>query len=237
MKKIFIDPGHGGVDPGATALSLEEKDINLQIALLLKDRLNEKYTGHLIKLSRKTDKTLSLPQRTKMANDWGARVLLSIHVNAGWGTGFESYTFAGNYRNKQATNRLRKVIHQEIIKETGMKDRGLKEANFHMLRESAMAAVLTENGFIDHPNDAKQLGMAHFLNEIAIGHARGLAYALGLKEKGNRQNKDSLFHRIKRGDTLWGLARKHQTTVYELEKLNSGIDPYKLQIGSKIKIK
>src|SRR5699024_182816 len=107
MVKIFIDPGHGGSDPGAAANGLQEKDICLQIARKLQGILKQRYTSHQIKLSRTTDKTLTLKERTEMANRWDADYLVSIHVNAGGGTGFESYIFNGIYANKAETNRLR----------------------------------------------------------------------------------------------------------------------------------
>lgn len=237
MRKIFIDVGHGGADPGASAYGIKEKDRCLKISLLLRDLLNEQYTGHSIKLSRSTDKTLSLPERTKIANQWGADLLVSIHVNAGGGTGFESYTYRGNYRNREVTNSLRQIIHQNIVKATGLKNRGLKEANYHMLRESTMSAILTENGFIDHPSDVKKLKTAAFLTKIARGHAKGIADALQLKRKSSFKKDGSIFHTIKRGDTLWSLARNYGTTVQKLKWKNDRIDPYKLQIGSKLKIK
>lgn len=70
MVKIFIDPGHGGADPGAVANGLKEKDICLMIGILLRDFLNKEYVGHRIKLSRETDISLTLKERTDLANSW-----------------------------------------------------------------------------------------------------------------------------------------------------------------------
>src|SRR5690625_2267880 len=148
MVKIFIDAGHGGSDPGAVGSGLKEKDITLSVALALREILTRRYRGHTLKLSRYTDQTLSLKQRTDLANRWEADYLISIHINAGGGTGFESFIYNGEYPNKRRTNQSRTFIHDEIIRETGFKDRGKKEANFHMLRESSMGAMLTESGFI-----------------------------------------------------------------------------------------
>lgn len=231
MKKIFIDPGHGGKDPGTTGNGLKEKDLCLAIALQLRDVLNQEYAGHTLSLSRTKDETVSLQKRTDMANQWGADYLVSIHINSGGGTGFESYIYNGNYTGKQQTDSLRGQMHKKIVKETGYKDRGKKEANFHVLRESAMDAVLTENGFIDHKGDAANLKKDAFINKIARGHAAGLAQALGLKGKG------ASHHTVQKGDTLWALARKYTTTVAQLIKLNPGLKPESLQIGEKIRVK
>lgn len=194
MVKIFIDAGHGGTDPGAVANGLREKDLTLTLALKTRNMLNDEYDGHSVMLSRMTDKTLSLPERTNMANNWGANYLVSIHINAGGGTGFESYTYNGNYSGKAETNRLRSIVHDEIVKETGFRNRGKKEANFHMVRESKMSACLTENGFIDHSADAGKLKSDAFLTKIARGHAAGIAKALGLRRK-----SQSTFYRVVAG--------------------------------------
>ncbi|MFC0299709.1 N-acetylmuramoyl-L-alanine amidase [Virgibacillus soli] len=189
LVKVFIDPGHGGSDPGAGGNGLLEKDLTLKIGLKIRDILKAEYEGHSIKLSRTTDQTLSLNERTKMANNWNANILVSVHINSGGGTGFESYIYNGNFSGKAETNRLRGIIHDEITKEIDLKDRGKKEANFHMVRESAMPALLTENGFVDHKDDAAKLKTDSYLTKIARGHAVGLAKALGLKKKAEKKQQ------------------------------------------------
>src|SRR5690606_23788341 len=91
MPKIFIDPGHGGRDSGAVANGLMEKSITLYIALRMKYILEDEYTNGQVKLSREKDVYVGLSERAQMANAWGADYFVSIHVNAGGGTGFESY--------------------------------------------------------------------------------------------------------------------------------------------------
>ncbi|HLR02874.1 MAG TPA: N-acetylmuramoyl-L-alanine amidase [Virgibacillus sp.] len=200
MVKIFIDPGHGGTDNGASGNGLQEKNVTLKIALKLRDILNNEYTGHSIKMSRSTDKTVSLGERTNMANAWGADYLQSIHINSGGGQGFESFIYNGNYSGKERTEQLRSAIHQKVVAQTGFSNRGKKEANFHMLRESSMASSLTENGFIDHQGDANNLKKDAFLEKVARGHAKGLAQALGLK-KGDSPGKKTYLEVLV--DSLW----------------------------------
>ena len=193
MVKIYLDPGHGGSDPGAVGNGLQEKDVNLKIALKVRDILNREYEGHDIKMSRIKDVTKSLNARTNEANAWGADYYLSIHINAGGGAGFESFIYNGSYSGKKETDRLRDIIHDVIMEEVDFKDRGKKEANFHVLRETAMPASLTENGFIDNPNDAQKLKSDAFLNRIARGHAEGLAKACDLKKKESKKESDVLY--------------------------------------------
>src|SRR5690606_1224957 len=125
MVKIYIDPGHGGNDPGAVANGLREKDLNLKIAKYMRDYLLNNYTGVSVRMSRETDKTVSLSARTNDANKWGANAYVSIHVNAGGGTGFESYVYPNV---SQATRNLQNAVHSEVMKVfSGFRDRGKKQ--------------------------------------------------------------------------------------------------------------
>ncbi|TCJ05034.1 N-acetylmuramoyl-L-alanine amidase [Cytobacillus praedii] len=180
MKKFFIDPGHGGTDPGAVGNGLQEKDLTLKISKKIRDLL-EGYENVEVKLSRENDQTLSLKQRTEMANEWGADFLLSVHINAGGGTGFENFvhTSASN-----ASIAHQNTIHPEIVKLLDFTDRGKKRKNLHMVRESKMPALLTESGFIDNTVDAAKLKKTPYIENIALGHANGIVKAFGLKAKG-----------------------------------------------------
>jgi N-acetylmuramoyl-L-alanine amidase len=180
MVKIFIDPGHGGTDPGAIGNGMVEKNITLQIATTLRDILLNEYEGVSVLLSRTGDYTVSLTERTDAANNWGADYYLSIHINSGGGTGFESYIYPGV---GAPTTTIQNIIHAEILKLVDFANRGEKTANFHVLRESKMPALLTENGFIDNANDAAKLKNVSFLTAIARGHANGLAQAFNLIQK------------------------------------------------------
>lgn len=182
MVKIFIDPGHGGNDSGAVANGLKEKDLTLSIAKRIKRFLDYNYNGHTTRLSRTSDKTVSLSQRTNDANSWGAEYFLSVHINAGGGTGYEDYIYNGAVQKRTAT--IRDVIHDEVIKQiSNVTNRGKKRANLHVTRESRMPAVLTENLFIDTKADADKLKDNNFLDKLAKGHGIGLAKAFNLKSK------------------------------------------------------
>lgn len=199
--KIMIDSGHGGTDPGASANGLREKDLTLKIGLLTKKYLDDNYTGHLIKVSRSNDKTLSLKQRTDMANTWGADFFLSIHINAGGGTGYEDYIYVG-LRSSSKTAKLQEVIHKEVTKAVNWRNRGRKKANFHVLRETKMPAMLTENGFIDTKKDSDLLKKESTLQSIAKAHAVGLAKAFHLKEKESKHKpkpSNKVFYRVVAG--------------------------------------
>jgi len=180
--KWFVDPGHGGRDTGAVGNGLQEKNVTLAIAKKIKSIAEREYEGVQVRLSRSSDVYLSLNERTRMANSWGADLFTSVHINAGGGTGFESYVYNGNV--SQATIAYQNVIHQEIMKAIGnVRDRGKKRANYAVLRETRMPALLTENLFIDNPSDATKLKSEQFLLQIAHGHVQGIVKAFGLKKK------------------------------------------------------
>ncbi|MGC4379287.1 N-acetylmuramoyl-L-alanine amidase [Fictibacillus sp. Mic-4] len=182
MPKIFIDPGHGGKDSGAIGNGLQEKDLTLDIALRMRRILLDEYEGVVVKLSRATDIYVSLDQRTNMANAWGADFFVAVHINYGGGTGYEDYIH-NSLPDSSKTAVYRSQMHAEIIKATDWFDRGMKKADFHVLRESQMPAFLSENGFIDNAEDAAKLKTGAFREKIARGHVNGLAAALDLKKK------------------------------------------------------
>ncbi len=184
MVKIFIDPGHGGNDPGAVGNGLREKDLTLTISKRIKAYLDNNYSGHNTRLSRTGDTTMSLSQRTNAANNWGADYFLSVHINAGGGTGYEDYIYNGNVSSKTVS--IRDVVHAEVVKQiSNVRNRGKKRANFHVVRETRMPAMLSENLFIDTKADADKLKDSKFIDKVAKGHAIGLAKAFKLKKKGN----------------------------------------------------
>lgn len=185
-KKLMIDPGHGGADPGAVAagFGLREKDLNLTISKRIDYTISKDYDVQT-RMTRDSDKTLNLSQRTAAANAWGADYLLSVHINAGGGTGYEDFIHS-NLSDSSQTAKMRNAVHAEITKvlqKYGVRNRGKKKANFHMLRESKMSAMLSETLFIDHKDDQKLLKNESFLKDMADAHAHGVAKALGLKKK------------------------------------------------------
>ncbi len=188
MVRIVLDAGHGGHDPGAVANALKEKDLTLTITKHIGRMLSE-YEGVEVFYTRTDDRFLELEERAEIANRLNADFFCSVHINSGGGTGFESFIF----NNPDAkTIVYQNVIHAEIMKAIGnVKDRGKKRANYAVLRETKMPAILTENLFIDNPNDAAKLKSEQFLLQIAYGHVNGLAKAFGLKKKAKSQPKEN----------------------------------------------
>lgn len=183
--KVFIDAGHGGSDPGAVANGLEEKGLTLDIGRRIENILANQFDGISVKMGRTDDYAMSLSQRTNDANTWGADLFVSIHINAGGGTGYEDYRY-NTLSASSNTGNIQSTIHQAVmahLQPFGVTDRGAKSANFHVLRETNMPAVLTETLFIDTVGDADLLKRVDFLNAVATGHAEGIAQAFGLQRR------------------------------------------------------
>lgn len=180
---IYLDAGHGGKDGGASANGIKEKDITLKIVLKMKKML-EAYECR-VELSREKDEYMTLDARTDKANLLRADCLISVHCNSATtpsAKGFESYRFP---TANTATTAFQNVLHREIYRAmgTGIRDREKKMADFHMLRESNMKAILTEILFVSNSDDAQLLKTNSFLDKVARGHVYGLERFFGLKKK------------------------------------------------------
>ncbi|MQR94339.1 N-acetylmuramoyl-L-alanine amidase family protein [Fictibacillus phosphorivorans] len=227
MVKIFIDPGHGGTDPGGVGNNLTEKALTLKIGIRIRDILLAEYNNVSILLSRTSDVTKSLTERTDAANAWGADFFLSIHINAGGGTGYEDYIYPGS---TAPTTTYQDYLHAEILKVVNFSDRGQKTANFHVLRESNMPALLTENGFIDNVNDANKLKTTSFIESIARGHVNGIVKCFNLPKK-------ATYHTVVSGDTVYALSQQYGSTVEQIKTWNNLDNNYSIYPGQVLRVK
>ena len=174
MKKVFIDIGHGGEDSGAIGRLFNEKEYNLIIGNKVIDKLKN-YNCEVF-YSRNTDKTVSLEDRVKLSDKYNCDIFVSIHCNSSpntSATGFESFSYNGN-------SELQNRLHKEVIKDLPLVDRGMKTANFYVLRETNAKAVLLELGFISNLNDSGILNAN--VESVANSIVRGIILYLGLSQ-------------------------------------------------------
>lgn len=223
---VVIDAGHGGKDPGATGLGLKEKDVNLDIAKRVIKYLNKNYVGTFM-LTRDKDMYLSLNDRSKMANNIDADFFLSIHSNGfnGRAKGYETYSYD---HGSDMSHKMSKLIHNEVmkvLKPLGVVDRGTKKANFHVIRETYMPAVLVENLFIDNVDDNKMLRESHIKDAIAVAISKAIGKGYELQRVVTtmlREDKKDEYYRVQCGAFTY--KKGAETLAQRLE--NDGYDTY-----------
>lgn len=177
-KKVFIDTAHGGTDPGAVGNGIRECDISLSVSLRVKQHLLRH--GLAAMLSRETDKTVSLNERTNMANRWGADAFVSIHCNSA--TNIAAYgieTFCYKFRYRELADKVQGKLLED--KSLYYINRGVKEGDFHVIRESNMAACLVEMAFISNSRDAELLKTKQ--EEYAVAITKGILAYFGIAWK------------------------------------------------------
>ena len=193
QKVIFLDPGHGGKDPGAQYLGLKEKDLNLQVSQQLKTKLES--LGYKVIMSRSTDIFVDfVTERSKMSNETNADMFISIHFNAtGHGLdsgedGIQTYIYqpTGNIPsviNKKwhdnptrlkYSYKLGSYIHQSVLATTQAKDAGLLAKSFAVLRETNKPAVLLELGYMDDSKESQKIRTKEYQQKLVDGIAQGI---------------------------------------------------------------
>lgn len=169
MPLVVIDPGHGGSDPGTVGNGLQEKDITLSAALKLRDALQR--SGIKVIMTRTTDSlvlpggTISqdLSARAEIANSNHADLFISWHVDSYPDpavNGVATWIYPSTQETRTET--VARSIVDSVSSATGQFNRGVKAADFAVLRETNMDAVLLESGFITNPQEAARLGTSDF---------------------------------------------------------------------------
>ena len=188
-RSIFLDPGHGGSDPGAISGGVREKDLTLSVYNKVSSKLAS--LGYTVLTSRNVDKDVDLVDRAEQANNANADMLLSIHFNAG-GRGIahsiETYYYQSqedivpkinkeNHNNAERLERSRKLankVQQNLLYQTGANDRGVKRASFTVLRETSIPSILVELGFIDNPEERNKVKTNEYQERLANGIVDGI---------------------------------------------------------------
>ena len=188
-RSIFLDPGHGGSDPGAVSGGVREKDLTLSVYNKVSSKLAS--LGYTVLTSRNVDKYVDLVDRAEQANNANADMLLSIHFNGGGqgvARGIETYYYQSqedrvpkinkeNHNNSERLERSRKLankVQQNLLYQTGANDRGVKRASFTVLRETSIPSILVELGFIDNPEERNKIKTNEYQERLANGIVDGI---------------------------------------------------------------
>jgi N-acetylmuramoyl-L-alanine amidase len=192
-KIIVVDPGHGGIDPGAWRGNLEEKDITLQIGQKLAGQLSQ--AGALVVLLRNDDSDLvedgfegsirerkrkDLATRAEKANEVGADLYVSIHVNADpsprW-SGAQTF-----YYPKSETSKLfAESIQSELIRIMGNTTRKAKTGDYFIMEHTKIPTVIIEVGFISNPGEAQLLTQDDYQSKLVFAIFSGIVKAQAAK--------------------------------------------------------
>ena len=188
---VFLDPGHGGRDPGAVYNGLSEKDLNMSIYRKLRSELEK--LGYTVLTSRDSDVYVDyVTERSEMVNKTDADVFISIHFNATGvpganRSGVETYIYEPDEDIKPRINkvahddptrlseskRLADNIHNSVVSVAGANDRGVHGSNYAVLRETVKPAVLIELGYMDSP-EYKKISDDKYQNKLVEGIVTGL---------------------------------------------------------------
>jgi N-acetylmuramoyl-L-alanine amidase len=169
---IVIDPGHGGIDPGAVGINgLQEIQVIFPISLRVTELLQQH--GANVVLTRQDNRTLDLEPRVQLAERVNADMFVSIHANAISMTrpdvnGVETYYYYSSGRE------VAEFIQDSLLQATGMRDRGVKSARFYVLVNTSMPSTLVEVGFVTGAEDAPLLSDPLFRELLAHAIARGI---------------------------------------------------------------
>lgn len=170
QKLIVIDAGHGDEDPGSSISNVDEKDLNLQIALKLKSALEEE--GYEVMMTRSDDTYLTLTERAEFANEVEADLFISIHQNSyiddSTVSGIEVYY---NESTKTESDEvLAQFIQTELVETTGARDRGIRAYDeLVVTRKTEMPACLVELGYMTNKSELSLLQSDAYQYKLVTG--------------------------------------------------------------------
>ena len=237
VRKVIIDPGHGGTDSGATGNNLLEKDYNLLISKYMYDRFKE--LGIPVAITRDSDTTLSPTDRVNtILNKFGNSsdvILISNHVNSGGGEGAEVIYALRNrdtlakriLENIGATGQeTRKYYQRRLPSDTS------KDYYFIHRNTGNLEPLIVEYGFIDSAKDVEFLKENY--KELAEAVISAVANYIGVPYTPPEGITTNTYV-VQKGDSLYSIANKLGTTVSELKKENN-LTTNTLQIGQVLRI-
>lgn len=246
--KICIDPGHGGTDPGAIgtapanarepALTLKECNFTLDVALLLEEELARR--GHSVLLTRRRERSLQLAARAAHANRHAAALFISIHANAAANPaaeGIEVFHFPGSVAGKSVADRIMRHLAAAF---PDHRNRGVKSADFAVLRLTAMPAVLVECEFLTNADRLRRfLSCPGKRREIAGAIAAGVTAGPDAPPvvAAAAEPTPARTYIVQAGDTLSALARRFGLTVDTIVSDNAISNPDLIRIGQALRIR
>ncbi len=174
-KIIMLDAGHGGSDPGALGNGLVEKNVTLDVVSRLKQKLE--LAGATVLLTRSGDTFPSLQARAKQSTKSSADIFVSVHANkaaASTGNGIEVYYYTGSSATKTNSSKLAAAVQKHLVASSGLKNRGVKTANFYVIKYNNKPGILAEIGFLSGDEDSLVLRSNEGKESLADGLYLGI---------------------------------------------------------------
>lgn len=238
MKKVVIDAGHGGDDPGASGNGIVEKELTLEISQYIHDRLDE--LGIENTLIRDSDETIEPNDRVnKIVSPYGSDsdvLVVSNHINAGGGEGAEIiYALRNNdaFSRKisdelESMGRVVRKYYQRRYPSDSSKD-------YYFIHRNTgnTEAVIVEYGFLDNVDDANLL--KKYWQDYAEAVVKAIANYLGVPYTFDGSLVNENYYIVKKGDSLWSIANKYGLTVDKLKDINN-LSSNMLSVGQKLLI-
>lgn len=234
MRTIFLDPGHGDrnqtagkrspIFPAGHQLAgqrLYEGESNLEMANRIKPLLE--YNGFNVVMSRTDGTDVSLATRVSKANSISADLFVSLHSDAvgdgeTWMSANGTTTFV--YSTGLAVTKLADLMVDGVSASVGTYNRGYKAADFYVLRETNMDAVLVEMFFHTNLDEATKAALdKDWRQKIAVAIAKSICQYYGQVYK-EKVLTNPITHTVANGDTLYGISRKYNVTVSEIQQRN-----------------
>lgn len=188
-KRIYIDPGHSNIDPGAVSYAVE-RDLNEAVSKHMNEHLLSTYVCETNVCPITVD---SLSAIAEDANAWGADLFVSNHFNAGGGDGWEGLVFS-------STNESLGRVFEKHVKVAGQNSRGVKyRPNLAVLRLTNMPAILNEGAFVDNWNDIQDWNDNAELKKMGIAYAEAAAEYLELEKKASTPATEKAIYRVQVG--------------------------------------
>ncbi len=170
FNRVTIDAGHGGHDSGTTSrYAGREKDGTLEVALRLRPKLEA--AGFSTVMTRRNDTFIPLDTRARISNRQGNSLFVSIHFNDSPNSDARG---AEVYYNSRVSVRTAKNILNQIAAIPGSANRGVRHANFRVLRKNRYPAVLVECGYYSNPYEGRLCASGDYRERLAAAIARGL---------------------------------------------------------------
>lgn len=177
---IVLDPGHGGSDPGAVAWNVKEKDLNLQVAKILKEMLQN--GGATVYMTRTEDRYIGLYTRADIANNLNADLFVSIHHNASSNSGVRGVMtlyYPSSKNTKMNGQKFAKIVQKNLVNDLNARDWGIiPRPNLVVTRETRMPAVLAELGFMTNKSELERLVTYEFQYQAAKSLFKSITEAL-----------------------------------------------------------